>query len=109
MGDGSGVRRKRLKKTASFREGFRAVLACRVQEGAGPEELGLEPTYLNQIVFAAVKKAAGGDTAAARFIRDTVGEKPEEEGQGSPTAEPDLSGLTDEQLRAILREGREKR
>ena len=94
--------RKRLKKSRSFREGFLTVLACRVPEerGGGVEELGLEPTFLNEIVYATVKKAAGGDTAAARFIRDTVGEKTEEKPVGAEGA--DWSGLTDGQLRAML-------
>jgi hypothetical protein len=101
-------RRRRLKRSATFREGFLAVLSCRVPEerGGGVEELGLEPTFLHEIVYATVRKAAGGDTAAARFIRDTVGEKAEERPGGG--REPDLSGLTDGQLRELLA-GKEER
>ena len=43
------------------------------------EKAGIDTTNDNGIAFAMVLKALGGDTAAANWIRDTVGEKPKDE------------------------------
>lgn len=68
-------------------------------------EMGLEPTNANAIIMASIGKAAAGDVEAARFVRDTVGEKPTEAYQLAVTDKPikamDLSRLTDEELSAL--------
>ena len=97
------------RKTKTFREAMKALLECEVLDEAQIrtlEAFGLEPTYLNQIGLANIKKAAAGDTEAARFVRDTCGEKPREGIElGNLDDKPltclDMSKLTDEQLRAI--------
>ena len=65
----------------SMQEIFRILLSTEPEESRKGEELtslGLEPTYANAIGLAVVRKASQGDVTAARFIRDTLGEKPEE-------------------------------
>ena len=65
----------------SMQEIFRLLLSMEPEEERKGEELirlGLEPTNANAIGLAVVKKAGQGDVTAARFIRDTLGEKPEE-------------------------------
>lgn len=65
----------------SMQEIFRTLLRMEPEEPRKGEELtrlGLEPTYANAIGLAVVRKAGQGDVTAARFIRDTLGEKPEE-------------------------------
>ena len=93
------------EETFGFRESFRKLLTMTVEDEGqrnGLEALGVAPIYLNQILMASIKKAAGGDTAAARFIRDTIAEKTEEE-KGRGNGE-DLSELSDAQLRALAGE-----
>ena len=69
------------------------------------EALGLEPTMLNQIQRAVFDRAARGDVEAARYLRDTAGEKPREGVDVSldekPLASIDMSKLTDEQLQQL--------
>ena len=69
-------------------------------------EAGIDPTVLNAINLAVSGKAAQGDVEAARYLRDTVGEKPREGLElgnldDKPLASLDLSKLTDEQLQII--------
>ncbi len=56
---------------------------------------------------ALIEAAIDGKPKAWETVRDTIGEKPGSEGaltqmKGIPLTEPDLSRLTDEQLRSIL-------
>ena len=98
---------KRRQKT--FRDSVNAILACEVQDPeqkAALEALGIDATMLNQIQVAVYGKAAKGDVEAARFLRDTRGEKPREGidlagDLDRPIASLDMSKLTDEQLRAL--------
>lgn len=102
----SGKTRRRQK---TFRESVNALLACPVQDPeqrAALEALGIDPTMLNQIQIAVYGKAAKGDVEAARFLRDTRGEKPRDGidlagDLDKPIASIDMSKLTDEQLRII--------
>lgn len=97
------------RKTRNFREALKALLECEVLDESQVQALeafGLEPTYLNQIGLANIKKAAAGDTEAARFVRDTCGEKPREGIElgnldDKPLSYLDMSKLTDEQLRVL--------
>ena len=70
------------------------------------EKLGLDPSFSNAISMAAIMRAANvGDIEAARFTRDTVGEKPTEALQLGITDKPikslDLSQLSDAELEAL--------
>jgi hypothetical protein len=61
---------------------------------------------LNQIQLAVWGKAANGDVEAARFLRDTAGEKPRDALEvggldGRPLAAIDMTGMTDDELRAL--------
>ncbi len=95
---------KKKKKAQSFREGVLDVLACPVaDEGLREQlaELGLEPTYLNQILRAVADKAARGEMDAARYLRDIAAEKKggEEKGAGW---DGDLTALSDGELRLLI-------
>lgn len=69
------------------------------------EAFGLAPTMENSILFAVLLKAQTGDIEAARFIRDTIGEKPTEQYAlgilDKPVKAIDLTGLSDAELEAI--------
>lgn len=98
---------KRRQRT--FRESVKALMKCQVvdeEQRKALEEMGLDTTLLNQIQKAVFDRAAKGDVEAVRYLRDTAGEKPREGLElgnldGKPLASIDLSGLTDEQLRAL--------
>lgn len=61
---------RRAKKT--MREMFKALLDMPVKD----KKTGKEKSTLEVIGLAIAAKAAKGDTRAAEFIRDTIGEKP---------------------------------
>ena len=70
------------------------------------EMAGLAPTHEVAMCFAAILRAEKGDIEAARFIRDTRGEKPVEGlavGQllDVPVQSMDMSKLSDAELQAI--------
>lgn len=60
------------------------------------EQMKLKPTYGNAILLQMVRKAAGGDLTAAKYILDAS--RPPE---ASPTG-VDLSALSTDQLRQML-------
>jgi len=98
-------RRKRMRETFEewLKAGVTAEALLAVMEQAGvPRE---EQTYQTAITIASLNKAAGGDIEAARFVRDTVGEKPTDALRMSITDKPikslDLSALSDEELEAL--------
>jgi hypothetical protein len=92
-----------------FRDVFRDILSLDVTDekvAQALEELGLDPSFANAIGLQAILKAATtGDIEAARFARDTIGEKPTEAFQLGITDKPiksmDLSKLSDEELAAL--------
>jgi len=101
----SGVARQKRKK-------LRDVLGNMMTSHVTEEELrvaletaGYEPTHENAIGLAAIIKASHGDIEAARFVRDTLGEKPTESFNLATTDRPirslDLSSYTDAELEAI--------
>lgn len=97
------------RKYKAFRDCLREILTLDVTDARTKEllvALGLEPTYSNAISLAAIKKAADlGDIEAARFVRDTNGEKPTEALRLGITDKPiksmDLSKLSDAELEAL--------
>ena len=97
------------RKQRTFRESIKAILALQTpdeEKQAQLKELGIDDTVLNAINLAVSGKAAAGDVEAARYLRDTAGEKPREGLElgnldDKPLASLDMSKLTDEQLRII--------
>lgn len=69
------------------------------------EKLGLKANHENAMMLASAKRAMLGDIEAARFVRDTVGEKPTEAMQLAITDKPvkalDMNALSDEELEAL--------
>lgn len=69
------------------------------------ENSGFAPTVENAIAFSALLKAAHGDIEAARYVRDTLGEKPTENFNMSAVMKPleslDLTQYTDAELEQL--------
>jgi hypothetical protein len=101
---GESKRRKKL-----FKETIDIVLACGVQDEEVADRLkalGLDNDYQTAMHLALIEKAARGDTEAARYLRDTRGEKPRDGLElgnldDKPLASLDMSKMTDEQLRIL--------
>lgn len=112
-GKASGESRRKRK---TFRESLLTILSMPVDDPAVAEALktlGLPDDFQTAIDLAQATKARKGDTDAARFIRDTVGEKPREELElgnleGKPFESLNLHELTNEQLRALAAKRTEK-
>lgn len=68
-------------------------------------ETGMEPSIANAINFAVLRKAQTGDIEAARYVRDTIGEKPTEttalQISNQPIRAMDLTQLSDAELEAL--------
>ena len=66
---------------------------------------GMEPSIANAINFAVLRKAQTGDIEAARYVRDTIGEKPTEttaiQVSNQPIRAMDLTQLSDAELEAL--------
>ena len=99
---------KARRKYKAMRDALKQVLILDVDNPelyAKLEALGIEPSRSNAIALKTVAKAADGDIEAARFVRDTVGEKPTEAYNigvsGKPIKSLDLTALTDEELEAL--------
>ena len=67
------------------------------EEGERLRQLGYRGTGMDLLSQAQVEKAARGDTAAFRLVRDTVAEAEERS--------VDLAELTDAELRRLLEDG----
>jgi hypothetical protein len=98
---------RRLKKTQA--EILRQVLALDYTDAQRREllrGLGLEGNFADAINLSVAEKAAKGDVESARYVRDTIGEKPREgvelrDMRDKPVSELDMSQLTDAQLLEI--------
>lgn len=105
-GKASGKTRRAQR---TFKDSINAILSCETLDPEVREALqvlGLDPTILNEVNMAVIAKGKKGDVEAARFIRDTRGEKPVaglEIGNldGKPLASIDMSQMTDEQLKIL--------
>lgn len=69
-------------------------------------ERGFDPTGAGAILYAQLAKAGKGDTEAARFVRDTSGQKPIEGLElgnldDKPFESLELSSLSDEDLKRL--------
>lgn len=97
------------RKYKTFKETFGDILTLDTTDDQMRDTLvalGLEPSNSNAIALAQVIKAVrNGDTEAARFVRDSRGEKPTDALNMSVTGKPikslDLSQLSDEELEAL--------
>jgi len=67
--------------------------------------VGYEPTFENAMTLSALLKAARGDIEAARFVRDTLGEKPTETFNLAVSDKPvqslNLAEHSDDELQAL--------
>lgn len=70
-----------------------------------------DPTGADAVVYMQLLKAGKGDTEAARFVRDTVGERPSQAVELSPgerVVDADaVADLTDDELAALAEDRRE--
>lgn len=96
------------KRRKSSMEIMRAVLSCELTAEEGAKELkalGLDTTWGVDIAVAQARRARAGDTEAARFCRDTAGDKPTEALTLAMTDKPvkamDLTQLSDAELEAL--------
>ena len=89
-----------------MRELTQRMLCTRLPEDDSlREELaarGLEPTGAGLLLLGQLNKAAKGDTAAAKFLKEMAEERSEKEPEAG--GEIDLSALSDKQLMAMLGE-----
>lgn len=105
IASGAARRKKRL-----FRDIINEVMTMDVDDPemhAHLEALGLDPTFDNAIIIKMAGKSAAGDVEAARFVRDTRGEKPTDvhtvlslDAAGMSAA--DLSALSSAELEAMV-------
>lgn len=104
-GIASGKARQRRKM---MRETLSSLLTAPLHDremAATLEEIGLPADLQGGMILAALQKALAGDIEAARFVRDSVGEKPTETFNLAVSDKPvqaiDLSGLSDSELSAL--------
>ena len=100
----SAEARKRRKTSAEI---MRALLSAQLTPEQADDRLkalGLE-TFGGAIALAQIQRALTGDTEAARFCRDTAGDKPTEAMTLALTDKPvkamDLTQLSDAELEAL--------
>lgn len=108
-GRASGEAKRRKK---NLREVARALLEapltnCDSETAAALEAAGLDKDHQGAMMLAALLKSENGDIEASRFVRDTSGQAPSQQVElggidGKPIEVMDLSGLTTEQLNALL-------
>lgn len=77
------------------------------------ESRGIEQTEAAAVLLAQLTRARAGDTEAARFLRDTSGQKPVDNVaignlDEKPFAMLDLSTLTDDQLKELAEAAKEE-
>lgn len=100
LASGQARRQRRL-----LRETLSGLLRTPVDDptaAATLEAAGLPADLQGGMIYAVLRRAQTGDVEAARFIRDTLGEKPTESFNLSVSQKPvqsmDLSQLSDEEL-----------
>ena len=108
-GKASGESKRRKK---NLREVTRALLEapltdCNEELAAALEAAGLDKDHQGAMMLAALRKSENGDIEASRFVRDTSGQAPSQQVElggidGKPIEVMDLSGLTTDQLNALL-------
>ena len=97
-------RRGTRQSKKDMRQLTRQMLHTRLPEDDSlREELaahGLDPTGAGVVILGQLHKAAKGDTAAAKFLKELAEERSEKEAETG--GEIDLSALSDGQLMAML-------
>jgi len=73
---------------------------------------GLDTTYGDGMLLTMILRAIAGDVDAARFVRDTSGQRPAEQVElgnvdGLPFMRKDLKELSDEELLRLMSEAKE--
>ena len=67
--------------------------------------LGMEPSIANAVNLAVLRRAQTGDIEAARYVRDTIGERPTEttaiQVSNQPIRAMDLTQLSEAELEAL--------
>lgn len=104
-GKASGARRHREKLQ---RDILRELMVLECDDDQIVDELtklGLEPTFAHAMNLAVLRKALRGDVESARYVRDTMGEKPTENMNlgvfNTPTKALDMTKLSDAELEAL--------
>lgn len=103
---------RRLKRT--FKDRLKWLMELPMGEGEITEDTDIKNiqlipsanlTAIDQIIVAQFQKAAKGDTKAAEFIRDTIGEKPKEKME----IKSDIKDETIERVEALVNKELEKK
>ena len=103
---------RRLKRT--FKDRLKWLMELPMGEGEITEDTDIKNIRLipsanlsaiDQIIVAQFQKAAKGDTKAAEFIRDTIGEKPKEKME----IKSDIKDETIERVEALVNKELEKK
>ena len=73
---------------------------------------GFDNSYAAAIMLSAISKAMHGDIEAARFVRDTAGQKPKDQVEignidGIPLMRKEMSNMSDEAIMALIQEAEE--
>ena len=76
------------------------------------ESRGFDNSYAAAIMLSAISKAMHGDIEAARFVRDTAGQKPKDQVEignidGIPLMRKEMSNMSDEAILAMIQEAEE--
>ena len=108
---GGQVSRDNHQRRKRMATDLKLLLAKDCKDAGLAEELkGMEMdgTMQEGMLLAVLAKALRGDVESARFIRDTIGEKPREGMDigftDAPVAQLDLTKLSDDELRALAAE-----
>ena len=101
------VRRKRKAMRELARQILDLDLTSEDEIRVELEKRGVEQTEAAAVLLAQLSRARSGDTEAARFLRDTSGQKPVEgiavgNLDDKPFSTWDLSSLSEDQLRAMV-------
>lgn len=110
---------KKRKARQRMRETLEELLACATDEPLGSmdeqilafiKENELASNQQTRVMIAQLLKAVGGDTEAARFLRDTVGDKISDgvvvtQKSVSEMSDYDLKHLSNEELQRLIESG----
>lgn len=99
------------RKKRAMRDLARDILDMKLKDkdeiSAELKTRGIEQTEAAAVLLAQLQRARAGDTEAARFLRDTSGQKPVDNVaignlDEKPFATLDLASLTDDQLKELV-------
>lgn len=108
-GQASGAARRQYKKQKDI---IKELLTLDVPDDTMKEmlkKLGIDPSFGHGINFSLALKALSGDTEAAKYVRDTAGEKPAQAVEVSTPSGPiqideKITSLTDAELKKLATE-----